>query len=891
MKKFIISVVLALSLVLTLSSFTACSNVDPDQGLKNKYNEYRITMENAEKTPLSYEDWLLEITKVPQDPNAQLVSAYNEYVQSMTNANRQDEALSYDNWLIYIKEVSPSANDSDLKEIYDKYTTVWGSDAVSFDDWKKAISDLGDSDCFIYIDNQGDVVAQFTNGVTKVVTPEITYKMYAKTKEGKPIANVCLAVAYYNASTGFTVEKGYTFTDSQGFASITFAPQKGITYKARIANSCPDSTVRYPVGLEPDFGIDPTFGWANTDAKFDENNEVTILFNDTRNSFNTMPSTRIPYYRYYIPLEDASSEVIGYPDDGEVQTYSETLTLDLQSGLYSYLFFEPYKTPETPSNKNFPNAATDPNSADAQNLAALIQLCLNKAIDASVGKYEITIESDSDTADVRMTYFGATSAGAFYSNDQGIPTDIKQITGSPVDENTTNPQILGAYEDFGAGQTWNEWISTVNFTNSNTLTFELNSDVVSRSNYISVYADEDCTVSITVERVGDAREVTKTYQNYEPVNQISKTADFAKNTNIALIPQNGSIIPVLNTTDGYYHVNTVDGPIIYAQLVNAVSRAGSTGIKFIPDYENGPGISAFKYTTYADEYTANSIDFYSMLFDENGYINNANSTGYYPVNTDLYTFLNYYGKSAMNANSVSDEYQWLAPCYYVVPEGGLPIVGAGTNSDPYIANLGANTLPNTTSSTFVFKVETTGWYTFVSDATITANSDVVDTNTISGFESIDNKLYAYMEKGKTYAFTATHTEDVVVTISLVTKQILATYAVDIDSNVDISTGVSFEKPLNVTGTGIYNVIIDLDSCEDGVYVNWTLAFGGAEGKYSFTLIGSDNATAVYNDSSFVAGQGETLIIEVVSGQSYNILFKNAENLKDSYMLKIAKVTE
>lgn len=183
-----------------------------------------------------------------------------------------------------------------------------------------------------------------------------------------------------------------------------------------------------------------------------------------------------------------------------------------------------------------------------------------------------------------------------------------------------------------------------------------------------VHTDKACTVTLTVERLGDAAEppviVTK---RIKPTGSQFKWAD--KTGTLKEVPVDNSV-SVVKGKDGFYHIGSESGPILLINLAKTLDRVAECAIKDLPLQEIGSegqtgviGESVFTFATAYDEngFITEKSNYTDVI---NTYAKYVNSDGVYGVNDDLYNFLKYFGSSCIGVNEAPKESWWLLPCQY-----------------------------------------------------------------------------------------------------------------------------------------------------------------------------------------------------------------------------------
>ncbi|MDE7463487.1 MAG: DUF4198 domain-containing protein [Clostridiales bacterium] len=186
--------------------------------------------------------------------------------------------------------------------------------------------------------------------------------------------------------------------------------------------------------------------------------------------------------------------------------------------------------------------------------------------------------------------------------------------------------------------------------NNFTLTFCIDAGEIDESNRwlfkIFGTVESEGTFKVTLTRTGN-------YEAPKAPDQVSVTAEeVTAVANQPAIPAESNF-KFLNyetdsTTkgaDGYYHLYTADGDIVYASIGGKYSPAGISG-GFQGVIESPTGTQSITLTdgkTYNYEYT-NFIK---------EYIKNLNADGLHPLNDELKTFLELFGKAQLNRNDKS----------------------------------------------------------------------------------------------------------------------------------------------------------------------------------------------------------------------------------------------
>lgn len=856
-KKLLIALLSAACITAGAFSLAACGD-NSEGGLQDAYQIYA---EAAGDNALSYEDWL-SLIKDGNLTSDGLEDAYNAYTQAAG-----DNALSYDSWLAAIK----SDMTDTLQSAYNDYlaaTLKADGAALSYEDWQTMIktyatalgdrtivSSSVDSDgnfILTYSDNSSETVGKINGdltlncgGITSTIIMPKIYTVRAVDQNGNPVANAYLRVGYIK-SYSFT-EISWGKTDEDGYVYFRLLPSESITYNVRLADPSKIGNID-PTPQDYTLDLGSSNGMAVTDANFTDGRELTFTFKFTANKFPGSSIDRIVYNSAY---NDEN------PDNPKVRY--EPLELELKAGYYNYFAFNPYVNPSTVSDSVINPITGKYYTTDEAN--EFNQSLLDKAAAAATGIYKITIVSDSENI-AFYRYNGTT--GYMQTDDDGIPVNISAIAGKLPE---------GADESL--------------YTGTNYITVELDSNYVRGDSIFAVVATENCGVTITVERIGDAYEVPQKQIVSVPIecDPIKWSDDETGNT-LTLMPISESLKTFYNEEDGFYHISSVNGPILYMNINNAVERVSGYPINVLNDPEITPfGADTFVFNVEVDDRNnpTKAYDFNNMI---NTYSALCNSDGVYPVNSDLYLFLQNFGVKCVSASPDSD-LNWLLPCCYYVPEDGFPVVGNGTQESPYLLNELNNS---------VELADGTNYLSFTS-----SNAGIYAFN-ISGGALAFGEGVEYVTDGGIYYVTLSKNEQISLTWSEASGKntldisILTNYAPVYDVTwtevedgdpipTDNSQGTSEDTAFKINTVDlIASYKVDTSSSENGTYIYYTLL---GSGTYIFELGGSD-ARIVYNGETYSAENPLILNVEASSPANvikYNLLLTAVDsegNVLDGY---------
>ncbi len=186
-------------------------------------------------------------------------------------------------------------------------------------------------------------------------------------------------------------------------------------------------------------------------------------------------------------------------------------------------------------------------------------------------------------------------------------------------------------------------------------------------------------------RIADPAWTPSYVQIQQIAQQIDGTADeISEEFSAEQVPYESNYF--YDETDGYYYLGTKEnkGSRLYVQLKTATRFLSDKAILELLGDTNGFLISKgqnpegdyilYDYSTF---FLKDHPNFEEPI--ENSYANHMNSRGFYPLNQELFTFLNDYVTTKGNDETwgVSLDKAWLAPCYY------FRELEVGTESRPY----------------------------------------------------------------------------------------------------------------------------------------------------------------------------------------------------------------
>lgn len=660
----------------------------------------------------------------------------------------------------------------------------------------------------------GEFVVFYTDGTYELVeeADDVPFKLLKATavdQTGAHIPNVYFQLYYYDTENYVNETVGTAVTDSDGTAKFIYVPQEGISYRISLADhGKTEYDPSFPEGYRIDYPIDPKHNWTINYFTVSQSNDtlqtMDIPFEDVSHSFTNASVhnkiVAIPYKRKYSETAaDKAEEING--------TESNAFTVNVKAGYHTYLSFLSYVSPATSS---------DPEET---------QKLLNNATKAATGKYKFTINGGFSP----VLYFYEGNTGNMPADELGIPNIIISHTGNATD---------------GSDQV---------ATGTNSLTINNDTTAVRGEIFFGLYSESDCTVTLTVERTGDAEEIPapQLIEVPAPAN-LTQWPNKAADETLTLMPVTGAFSAVKGT-DGYYHVNSANGPKLVVMLTKPVSR-------YLPDFslqaypesnDRGKSVMHFnpsdinEYFNKDKRYPLKKYDYNAVLTE---YCKWVNKDGVYGVDDTLYDLLTNLATTGTGIDfpHAADGCQWLLPCYYYAPAGGITAPGSGTETDPYRISTGDNNVNMTGlggTATLKLSVSEAGVYSLSSSGSgkITVPQGYT-TATINGV------LHVLMPEAGDLVVTLTgsaSTYKVEVEAGKNIEAFLGSGSED-DEDATPSQGIDAGSAISVIGTGVWN-ILDNKEVNDGVYIKFSCDFMGG-GTYTLTLYGGD-ATLTYGSAT------------------------------------------
>ena len=701
----------------------------------------------------------------------------------------------------------------------------------------------------------------------KAVEPAITkgFSIKAVDNNGNPVANAYFNIGYYDSSlkndsyltssgtiTDDRARAAQLKTNSLGWVGLEIDIESDIKFKLYVADPAyidsRGTTPAIPKGYIMNFGSNE-FGFALTTVDFIKGDNgvysATAKFK-LDNSWGALfdPGNNLVYSRYY-------------PDfykDQLLEEYSPYVK-NAQAGQLNYFTFAPYRAP-------MPGEDTSPSLTDA---------VMAKGRIAGSGIYRISWTASDPTAEVLMKLYSFSGGNYFQSNDDGSPTETYVVmhTGNvPTIDEAELQKLYELYKSlYGSdAQNYNTWKTSYlnSFSGTNYITLELSTDTSTNVYSFGYIANKNCNVTITVERIGEAA----TWTSQGVTMEMPSGATKAENREGRVIdaPLSASTV-VFRDENGYYHLGSKDGAIIYVQLTKG-TRVNELSMEFLSDANNTDNRPQFVITEDVfNEATNTGVHYYYNYGNViKGYAALANSDGLYPVNDMLIIVLEHFCKNMLGYNQYGDNY-WLAACQYYGE------ISDGPESKPYDLTEGKNSVTLTDGSAWVaFTPSATGYYEF--------------TYNVPGSIAAKDKYYLSLEAQAEFKFQVTGTGDTLQleVSSVKSSQHLRYYSSEAEDS-QIWHGTE-EFPLNVSNLLVYVVTIDHTTYNSALTVSIKFSTSLMNGNYILHVAGSDSySIRIKAENGYIDYDGSAIALS--STQSTLLHLDSEDN--DTYFIWIEKV--
>ncbi len=280
MKKLLASL-LVCAAVGTTGALIGCDKVKADEALKAAYDTYVVAMTDAGKTALSYEDWVKEIQKPTPDPAV------------------------------------PIDPEQELKAVYNDYAAKAGDAAVDYATWKSAVTAVNGTGNNLYVDQNGDIVVEFTNGTSQVVKMPIWHTIKAVDQFNEPVAGAKIIVC----DSTYCMDVASGVTNEDGELRVAFVPNEELDYFAAASiNEITDTPYGYKNSYEK-FAIEDgvatvVYEYRPNDVSLNEHIGIELGKNDV-----TVPADRYTYFDFEVEENGYYKVVVKLECDGWVTEY------------------------------------------------------------------------------------------------------------------------------------------------------------------------------------------------------------------------------------------------------------------------------------------------------------------------------------------------------------------------------------------------------------------------------------------------------------------------------------------------------------------------------------------------------------------------------------------
>lgn len=649
---------------------------------------------------------------------------------------------------------------------------------------------------------------------------------------GNPVENVLLSVGYRDERfNDYCMTANGSFVDKMTSSSYytTTTNSKGIATFYVFPESEHDFNayvINTPRGYRINWGKDSLGLFDLTYKPFekdeDGNYSITLTL-EVDNSWDFLYDAKNDLkFKRYIPNHTKPDEII---EDYEPYTKSVT------NGRYNYFTFEPAK-------------AVYPDGAD-EDLRYEIDVL---ARHAATGVYRISWKASNPAANVQLMYYDFYSGDYFFRNDDGSPRN----------------ELVAMF----AGD-------------QHYIDVEITYDVSHLVHCLAFISDTNCNVTISVERIGEVAAWT----------DVTVIAELPAGTTKA-DDQNGRVLDVsLNAKvakgdDGYYHLDSKNGPIIYVQLLSG-TRANEMSIDANTRQEVSDGSIGGGTTTRSvfDNYITEEFDQatnsgvrthtnYTQVVKS--YVSYANSDGLYPVNEQIKTILETYCQSFMNWSRYPN--YWVAACsYYGAPSDG-------TANSPYDVAVGRNNTELNGTTYFSFKTTTTAYYGFATtNGEINVKGGVTIDDVYANSTTLKKVVYVQVSAHEEFTFTVTGNGAATVHVVTIADNKMIDFHYDSDSNQDVGTE---RNPVKITGGAVYLVNINhTNSNGQPIAVDMT-AMIDLDGEFRVTVYGSDTAKVYNAEFEVINGQ----VIVVIEGEAPTRFYVD-DTTNGTFFIKIERITQ
>lgn len=276
--------------------------------------------------------------------------------------------------------------------------------------------------------------------------------------------------------------------------------------------------------------------------------------------------------------------------------------------------------------------------------------------------------------------FIATEAGTYNVKVEGEAKAIVTVLTSQPNEIITAPYADSEYSANPSKQ------------------FVAYTSTLSATNYVTVTAKADkypATLKVTIEKTKAANNTNTVVKVTENLTQYVKP----QGQELVGVPMDGTATLVYNETDRFYHLGTINGPVVVVKLTTPIdvnrfengatlaymemATQGSAKYRFVTKKADGEDTLDYRvFLRGFDEYDSkpgahgNDLVIPTDIKTEKYYAKFVNEDGAYPLTEELKIFLEKFcaansdatksGLVDWNVTSAAEGCEWLFPCYYYV---------------------------------------------------------------------------------------------------------------------------------------------------------------------------------------------------------------------------------
>ena len=383
------------------------------------------------------------------------------------------------------------------------------------------------------------------------------------------------------------------------------------------------------VSLTAGGSLDPDQGsMSGSNVEISATEAIEFFFTPDADGILTIKISANPGFKFWV-YETATDATLSLPESGVEETFTYEVTAQTEYRVYIIGYHDWSEAAATISYEaSFQASTLDTEEAELE----------ESAVDLVVGEQNVELLPNTIT-----TLFN------FYAPEAGIYT----IT---LPEGVTAGLYSVAWTEYQAGE-------------GNTLVFTATAD--EQGFLVGLTCDED-VFNITIEKTGTyTPPASTTYLPYEPTTQVD--TDFQMPEGEVTSVDISVAQTIVLGTDGYYHLGTADGPIVYVNL-------NTDGFTLATLLDAGAPITMRGEKFEGEDGQLYCYDYMNMIA-YGDYYSYSQECDYYPLNADLLAFFKDYGAAQgwYNANfsnfeaikngEVNEESAWMVALVYIPGSG------------------------------------------------------------------------------------------------------------------------------------------------------------------------------------------------------------------------------